>query len=206
MKLRVGILLAGCGAIDGSDPQETVLLQLAFQELGHETVCLSLDAPQFHVADHTTTLEISDYNRNQFQESQRLVRGKLHQLCDIAPALLDILVIPGGQGPIKSWLSAASADEPRVLHPEIETFLRAFRAKGGILGVVSLSEFIATALEGEWADGRGALDLAPEETFVEPDKGRALCPGNLSARDLPQLQAGIRRFAKEVADLAKRRA
>jgi len=191
MKKRIGILLAGCGAVDGSDPQETVLIQLAVQESGHEAVCLSLDKPQYQVADHSTTAELPGEKRNQFLESQRLVRGKLHNISDIAPNLLDILIIPGGQGPIKSWLVGFSPGEERRLVPEVELFLKAFRKSGGVLGVLSLSEFVATALDGEWPEERGCLDLAPEEILVDAEKGRALSPGNLAAKDLPQLQSAI---------------
>jgi len=166
---------------------------------------MAFDSPQCHVIDHTTTQESPQEQRNQFKESQRLVRGKLHELSAISPKLLDILVIPGGQGPIKNWIHSDSLEDGRRLLPELDSFLRAMRDAGGVLGFLSLSEFIATAFDGDWPQGKGCLDLGPEEVLVDVEKGRVLCPGNLSAENLSQLKRAMAAFLEALLALAMER-
>jgi enhancing lycopene biosynthesis protein 2 len=115
--------------------------------------------------------------------------------------MLDILIIAGGQGPIKSWITGFAPGEQMRLIPELAVFLREFRDAGGVLGVLSLAEFISTAFEGEWPEGRGGLDLNPEEVLLDREKGRALCPGNLTATSLPQLRKGIDLLLERLLEL-----
>jgi enhancing lycopene biosynthesis protein 2 len=58
--MKIGILLSGCGVYDGSEIQEAVLAMLAIQELGHEYVCIGLNANQYHVINHLTGEEMPE--------------------------------------------------------------------------------------------------------------------------------------------------
>lgn len=205
MKRKVGLLLCGAGAVDGTDPQEAILLQKAVQDRGHQLICLALDQPQFQVADHTTTLELPTESRGQFEESARLVRGKLFKLEEISPKLLEVLIIPGGQGVLKSLLQAFAGEGRREFAPGLRDFLMAAHSHGTVLGFVSLAEFLGTELLGPWPEDKGCFDLSPEETLLDPEKGRALSPGNLACENLVQLERGMYGLVDALLEMAESR-
>ncbi len=205
MKRRVGILLCGCGAVDGSDPFETVLLTLAVQKAGHEPIFLALDLPQFHVADHTTTEECPSESRNQFTESARLVRGKLYPLQEISPKMLDILIIVGGQGAAKNLLLGFGSSQPRLPHPEVQKYVTELRASGGVVGALSLAEFVLSAICGAWPDNQGCLELPPDGVLVDRSRGLALAPGSLLATDHVILARGIEALVQALLELCELR-
>lgn len=201
MKLRAGVLLCGCGAYDGTDPHEAILSMLSLQGAGIEVIPLAYGSPQFHVVDHTTALEQEGATRSMLVESARMVRGKLYSLEEISPKLLELLIIPGGQGPVKSLLSGFSTQEERRLQPDIEAFLLGVHRAGGILGAISLAEFILSSAFGPWPDGKGCFDLAPDEVLVDHDLGRVLTPGYTLATSLPQLAQGIENMVSAMVKL-----
>jgi enhancing lycopene biosynthesis protein 2 len=205
VKPRAGVLLCGCGAYDGSDPQETVLAIHALQAAGMEVVPLVPDGLQLHVVDHSTGQESEQESRNMMVESARLVRGKLYLLQELSPKLLEYLVIPGGQGAGKNLLLGFGSLQTMQPPPEISAFIRGVHESGGIIGAISLAEFLLSSVLGSWPDGKGCLDLGPEEILVDVPGRRLLAPGNLLATSLPQLSAGINNLVREMMQIPGKR-
>jgi enhancing lycopene biosynthesis protein 2 len=199
------VLLTGCGAYDGTDPQEAVLVMLEIQAAGHELVPLAMDVPQFHTVDHTTAQELEGESRRQMQEAARLVRGKLYSLEEISPKLLDALIIPGGQGPVKNLLTGFATLEERSPIESVGRFLGAVHESGGLIGAVSLAEFVVSAVLGPWPEGKGCFDLQQDEVLVDPQRGIYLTPGYTLATSLTHLHAGIHNLCQAMfQDLEKR--
>ena len=201
MKHRLGILLSGCGALDGTDPHEAVLLMLAAEEAGFEVVPLAMTGPQMHVVDHTTAQEIEGQSRQMLQEGSRLVRGKIHLVEEISPKLLEALVIPGGQGPVKSYFSDISTASGRVVVPGLAQFIRDVHSAGGVVAAISLAEFIVSDVLGPWPDGKGCFDIPPDGVLVDEEGRKILAPGYTTAASLPQLFAGMRNLAVAIHQL-----
>ena len=201
MKRRVGLLLSGCGAYDGSDPHETVLLMAALQEAGMETVPLALDRSQLHVVDHSSGLESQGESRNQFAEASRLVRGKLFPLAEISPKLLDALVIPGGQGAVKSLLKGFGAEPGPMVDEDVRAFITEANAHGTWIAAISLAEFVVSAVLGPWPEGIGCFGLQPTQVFTDREGRRLLAPGNLQCSTLPELERGMRALVHALAEL-----
>jgi enhancing lycopene biosynthesis protein 2 len=201
MKRRIGVLLTGCGAYDGTDPHEAVLTMLAIQEAGDDPVALALDQPQFHVVDHLTAKEVEASSRNMMAEASRLARGKLYLLQDISPKMLDGLIIPGGQGPAKSLLTGFGTSSPREFLPAAGAFLRDVHQAGAPLGAISLAEFVLSDLLGPWPEGKGCFDLAPTEVLVDEEHLRLLTPGYTLCSGLPELLSGIRALVQAMKAL-----
>ncbi len=205
MKRRIGVLLTGCGAYDGTDPQEAVLVMLEIQAAGHELVPLAMDVPQFHTVDHTTAHEVEGESRRQMQEAARLVRGKLYLLDEISPNLLDALIIPGGQGPVKNLLTGFATLEERSAVEAVGRFLGAVHESGGLIGAISLAEFVVSSVLGPWPEGKGCFDLQQDEVLVDAQRGIYLTPGYTVATSLPHLQSGIHNLCQRIfQDLEKR--
>jgi enhancing lycopene biosynthesis protein 2 len=198
MKRRIGILLSGCGAYDGSDPQEAVLAMLEIQRAGHAVVPLAMDAPQMHCVDHMNGEELPGEDRNQMRESARLIRGKLYLLQELSPKLLDGLIIPGGQGAVKNLMANFGSVKDKSLPPDLAAFIADFHAAGGTVGAISLAEFVVSLVLGPWPDGKGCFDLRPDEVLVDEAGRRLLTPGNTQAQSLPDLQRGIHALCVEL--------
>ncbi len=198
MKRRIGLLLSGCGAYDGSDPQEAILAMLEIQRAGHTVVPLAMDAPQMHCVDHMTGEELSDEDRNQMQESARVIRGKLFLLQELSPKLLEGLIIPGGQGAVKNLITDFGSVRKKSLSQDLAAFIADFHAAGGIVGAISLAEFVVSLALGPWPDGKGCFDLGPDEVLVDEAERRLLTPGNTQAQSLPDLQRGIHALCAEL--------
>lgn len=88
------------------------------------------------------------------------------------------------------------------MNPEVQAFLWALHESGGVLGAISLSEFILSSALGPWPEGKGCFDLGPEEVFVDRALRRALTPGHTVAVSLPQLAQGIRNLISAMVALS----
>ena len=53
-KKKVGVLLSGCGVLDGSEIHEAVLTMLFLDQAGAEIICIAPNIPQAHVINHLT--------------------------------------------------------------------------------------------------------------------------------------------------------
>lgn len=202
MKLRFGVLLCGCGALDGTDPHEAVLSMLEIQRLGHDAVCIAADQPQLHVVNHTTFLEIPDVSRSQYDESARLSNSKLFNIMDIAPKMLNALVIPGGQGAVKNMMAGFGVlSEDRRVYPHIAKFVEEVSAASGAIGAIGLAEFIVTELFGPWPSGKNCMEIGPDEIITNEGRGVAATPGALQCSNLAHMQAGISRLVDHLTRL-----
>ena len=122
LNMKIGVLLSGCGVYDGAEIQESVFTLLAIEELGHEAVCIAVDADQHHVVNHTTGEEMKE-SRNMLIEAARISRGNITNIKDIVPADLDGLVIPGGFGSAKNFTKWAFNGPEGEILPEIKLLL-----------------------------------------------------------------------------------
>jgi enhancing lycopene biosynthesis protein 2 len=120
--MKIGVLLSGCGVYDGAEIQESVLTLLAIDQVGWESVCISIDSPQHHVINHTNGEEMAE-TRNMLVESSRIARGKITSLANMTPADIDALVIPGGFGSAKNFTSWAFDGPNATILPEVKLLL-----------------------------------------------------------------------------------
>ncbi len=205
MKRRIGLLLSGCGAFDGTDPQETVLAMLSIQRAGHTVVPIAMDVPQMHCVDHTSGEELAGQARNQMQEAARVIRGKIFPLEDLSPKLLDALVIPGGQGAVKNLVTHFGSLEEKRLPEPLANFITELHDAGGVVAAISLAEFVVSLALGPWPDEKGCFDMAADEVLVDASRRRLLTPGNTQATSLPELQRGIDALCVEMLKMIEAR-
>ncbi|MCC7431447.1 isoprenoid biosynthesis glyoxalase ElbB [bacterium] len=103
---KVGLILSGCGFLDGTEINEAILTILALDKANAEIVAMAPNINQHHVVDHTKGEETKEI-RNVLVEAARLVRGKITDLENVNPKELDALIIPGGYGVAKNFCSFA---------------------------------------------------------------------------------------------------
>lgn len=146
--MKIGVLLSGCGVYDGVEIQEAVLTLLAIEEIGAEAICISVDANQHHVINHTNGEEMNE-SRNMLIESARISRGKINSINDISPADMDAIIIPGGFGSAKNFTKWAFSGPDGEILPEIKLLLVNMINVGKPIAALCVSPIVlAKAIEG----------------------------------------------------------
>jgi enhancing lycopene biosynthesis protein 2 len=73
---RVGVVLAGCGFLDGAEIQEAVCTLLALDRRKAKLVAMAPSVDQMHVVDHLKSAPVEGARRSVLAESARIVRGQ----------------------------------------------------------------------------------------------------------------------------------
>jgi enhancing lycopene biosynthesis protein 2 len=214
---RIGVLLSGCGALDGSDVHEAVLTLLALDRAGAEVVVAAPDIDQFHVIDHLNQEEAPQV-RNVLAESARIVRGNIVAIDALAFRTLDGLILPGGFGAAKNLSCfAVKGLEGEVLAGVVELLRWIHREKKPI-GAISIAPVtVVMALKQHHPSvtiGTDAGTAAAIRTLGgehHPCRADAIAvdvvnkivstPGNRPGTPLRVVASGIEKLVRKVIDL-----
>lgn len=145
---KIGVILSGCGYLDGSEIHEAVLTLLALDRAGIEAVCLAPDIEQHHVVNHLTGEESAGETRNVLVESARIARGAVTDLAAIDTLQLDALIVPGGYGVAKNLSTYAFNGRDCKVNEELARAVATFHAAGKPLGFICIAPAIAARLLG----------------------------------------------------------
>lgn len=160
MKRKVGVVLSGCGYLDGAEIREAVLTLLALDEHDLEAVCVAPDQDQLHVVDHRTGAEVSGERRNVLAESARIARGDVRDLAAVQADELDAVVLPGGFGAAKNLSDFASRGAEATVHPELQRLLRDVHAQHKPIGAVCIAPAVVASVLG--GDGAPCLTIGDD--------------------------------------------
>ena len=131
MAKRVGIVVAGLGARDGSDVLDTMTVALGLLRSGAEPLLLVPPVTSSRVVDHQTGEVLPDQPpRVAAQEAARLGLGAARLLDGSETSLLDALYVPGGEG--VSYILSNYAEKGAVcdVQPALAQLLReTFKAR-----------------------------------------------------------------------------
>jgi enhancing lycopene biosynthesis protein 2 len=195
------VLLSGCGAYDGTDVSEAVLVLLALDRAGARAELFAPEREQMDVVDHASTLTAEPgegARRDVFRESCRLSRARVTPLGSARVEILDALVLPGGFGAAKNWMTGfASPGVPRTPHAEEARFVRHFLDSRKAVGSISLGRALVSAVIGEELPDEPAPVPA---TGVAADEARRLyyTPGFLASDRISEVAAGIERLVEKL--------
>jgi enhancing lycopene biosynthesis protein 2 len=145
---KIGVILSGCGFIDGSEIQEAVLTLLAIENAGAEAVCFAPDLAQHHVVNHLTGEAVPGESRNVLAESARITRGAISDLKKLDVGNLDALILPGGYGVAKNLCDYAFNGAALEVNPEVAEAIRSFFNAGKPIGFMCISPVIAAKILG----------------------------------------------------------
>lgn len=217
MRPRIGVLLSGCGALDGSDVHEATLALLALDRRDCEAVCLSPDRAQAEVLDHRTGRRQPEARRC-LSESARLARGSVRPLTGVRPEDLEAGLIVGGGGAALTLSDFASQGPDCTIDPQAADLLAQLHARGRPLGAIGLGvvpladllgwehvtlttgsdEAAANAIE---EMGARYLRTAPDGVAVDRARRVVSTPGYLSARTLSEVERGVEALVEELLRL-----
>ena len=149
MSIKVGVVLSGCGKMDGAEIHESVLTLLALDMAGAVAVCLAPDMEQKHVVNHITGKEVSGEKRNVLIESARIARGDIKNIKDVHARDLDAVIFPGGFGAAKNISTFAFDGAKCSVCPEAKRLIDEMLAEKKPIGAICIAPvIIAKALFG----------------------------------------------------------
>ena len=215
---KIGVILSGCGVLDGSEIHEAVLTLLAIDHAGAEAVCLAPNIAQYSVVNHYSGETMQNEFRNVLVESARIARGKIIDLKEIEPLDLDALIVPGGFGAAKNLSDYAFSGAKCHINPEIAAAVQSFYSTDKPLGFICIAPVIAAKVLGhehieltigndrETADnleamGATHIDCPVGDTHISK-KGRIVStPAYMLGRTISEVAKGIEQLVKDIISL-----
>jgi len=179
---KVGVVLSGCGVMDGSEIHESVAALLALDRAGADAVCMAPEMDQMHVVNHATG-DVSGETRNVRIESARIARGRVLDVADVSAQSLDALIFPGGFGAAKNLCDFAVRGAACEVQTDVARLVREMHAAGKPIGAICISPALVARVLGKTAPG---LELT---IGTDPTTARAL--EEMGARHVPKEAGGI---------------
>ncbi len=144
---KIGVCLAGCGVMDGSEIHESVITILALDKAGVEIVFMSPDINQLKVVNHLDGSNLDEV-RNVRTESGRIARGNVQNIAKFSCYDIDALIFPGGFGAALN-LSDFGVNGPNCnVHPEVKRLIQEMiQAKKPIGAICIAPAMLAKAIE-----------------------------------------------------------
>ncbi len=171
-KKRIGVLLAGCGVMDGSEIHEATLTLYFLDKQGAEAICMAPNKDQLDVVDHNAGTPVAE-KRNVLIEAARIARGKIADVESIKADALDAIIIPGGFGAAKNLCTFAKDGASCRVDANVARLLQEMRRKNKPIGALCIAPTVLARLFGE--------EFAPEMT-IGTDAGTASALEKMGAR------------------------
>lgn len=221
MAQRIGVLLSGCGVMDGSEIHESVLTLLAVCNAGAEAVCMAPNRPQSDVVDHLAGQRAEGETRNCLVEAARIARGEIKDLADVTLADFDALIIPGGFGAAKNLCDYASAGPAMGVIPEVAELIAATHAAGKPIGAICIAPVVVA---GSKLGVKTSLTIGSDETtashiealgaehincpvreFVVDRENRIVTtPAYMIGQNIGEVAVGIDKLVKAVVEMVSK--
>jgi len=161
---KVAVIVAGCGAKDGSEITESVATLIALSEQGVKYDIFAPNRPSASLANHLTDEENQKESRNLLVEAARIARGNIKALDHINLSHYDAICFPGGFGAAKNLCNFAFAGAQAKLHDDIKDLLdRAVSAKK-VIGALCIAPMLLAIYARDKHLKNVMLTLGPKET------------------------------------------
>lgn len=145
---KVGVVLAGCGVMDGSEIHEATLALYFLDRAGAEILKMAPTENQMEVIDHLTAKPAGNETRNVLTESARIARGDIVRINDVTSDNLDALVFPGGLGAVKNLCDYAVKGTDCTVNPQVSRLIKEMHEAGKPLGFICIAPIIAAKVLG----------------------------------------------------------
>lgn len=144
----IGVVLSGCGNVDGSEIHEATLTLLHLARGGAQVRCFAPEKTHFTAFDYVRKVATRE-ERGVFGEAARIARGQLTPLSKAVAEELDGLILPGGQGAAKNLCDWIPNGPKARVDPELAALIRTLNARRKPLGFICIAPVIAALLLGE---------------------------------------------------------
>lgn len=116
---KVAVVLSGCGFLDGSEVNETILSLLSIERHGCEWQAFAPDIVQTSTANYLDP-NSTEADRNVLSESARIVRGKIKDISKLKVEEFDAILFPGGYGAANNLTNFLSNPKQYYIIPQVE--------------------------------------------------------------------------------------
>ena len=201
----IGVILSGCGYLDGAEIHESVMTLHAIAAHGAIADIYAPDIPQRHVVDHLSGREMPGEVRNVLVESARIARGNVRDVAEYDVDAVDGLILPGGFGAAKNLSSFAVDGADFTVDPGVEKAIRDTAAAGKPIGALCIAPVIMarilnapTLTIGQDAETAAALEslgathsaTTHGEIVIDPAHNLVTTPCYMLDATLPQILEG----------------
>ena len=217
---KIGVLLSGCGVMDGSEIHEAVITLLALDKEGIEYICIAPDKEQTQVINHITN-QPQNEKRNILTESARIARGNIKDIKNIKANEIDGLIMPGGFGAACNLSSFAKDGENTKVMPEVENFLQEIHKLKKPIGAICIAPNIVAKLFGKEnieltigndqataskLEKMGAKHINKQAHEVVIDNKNLIVstPAYMLAKGPAEVEVGINKLVKAIIELIKK--
>jgi len=218
-KKRIGVLLSGCGFMDGSEIHEAILTLYFLEKQGADIVCMAPDKDQADVVDHFAGKPTGE-KRNVLREAARLARGKIIELKNARADEIDGIILPGGFGAAKNLCTFAFDGADCSVDENVARLLKEMNDKKKPIGALCIAPALIARLFG--------FELSPEITIGnDPDTASTLekmgarhkeavtdeivvdarnkivsTPCYMTARSIGEVGAGVEKLVAKIIELS----
>jgi len=217
---KVGVILSGCGHLDGSEIQEAVLTLLALDNAGADIVIMAPNIEQLHVVNHLSGQEADGETRNVMVESSRIARGNIEDINMIEGGSLDALILPGGFGVAKNLCDYAMTGADCTVDPSVLSLVVKVHQAGKPIGAICIAPvMLAKILESinvkaeltigydtktaSNINSMGCTHVESPVTEAVVDKANKIVstPAYMEGKRISDVAKGIENLVKEVLSL-----
>ena len=216
---KIGVLLSGCGVMDGSEIHEAVITMLAIDREGMNYLCIAPNKEQSQVINHLTN-KPADEKRNILVESARIARGNIKDLSTVDPKDFDAIIMPGGFGAACNLSSFAQEGENAKILPEVEVFLKEAHKLKKPIGAICIAPNILAKVFGNISPrltigtdestskklelmGAQHINKNADEIVVDEKNLFITTPAYMLAKSPKELEDGIGKLVKKIHEMLK---
>lgn len=163
-KVKVGVLLSGCGMQDGTEIYEAAFTILALENSNAEIIFMAPDISQSSVMNHLKNEEENE-SRNVLVESARIARGNVKNIKDVKESDLDALIIPGGMGAITTLADIMASGENCTVEPNVEALIKEMYIAKKPIGSMCAASMVVSKVLG---DHKAKVTIGKENEFFGP--------------------------------------
>ena len=150
---RIGVVLSGCGAQDGSEIHEAVITLLSLDRAGAHAKIMAPDMDQLHVINHLSGKTMNS-SRNSLIESSRIARGKIVPINIVKGEDIDAIIFPGGTGMAKNIFNYALVGKDFTIISDVERITIESLKLGKPIGAICIAPvMIAKVLQNMGING-----------------------------------------------------
>jgi len=217
--VKIGVILSGCGVMDGAEIHESVITLLALDRAGADVVFMAPNESQMHVVNHLTNEPVSE-TRNVLVESARIARGDVRDIATVQASEVDGVVVPGGFGAAKNLCNFATAGAGCEAHPDVARLLEEVHGQGKPIGALCIAPALMARVFGDIKPtltigndagtaaaltSMGAMhqDCAVGDCVVDEANKIVTTPAYMLAQSIKDAAAGIEKLVTAVVEMAR---
>lgn len=217
---KIGVVLSGCGHLDGAEIQESVLTLLALDRAEADVLIMAPNAEQLHVVNHLTGNEAEGEMRNVLVESARIARGAIKDILEVKASDLDALIFPGGFGVAKNLCDYAMTGADCTVDPSVLSLASEIHKAGKPIGAICIAPAMLSKIlqkAGVSAEltigydkntaediktmGNTHIECPVTEMIVDTRTKIVTTPAYMEGKRIRDVAEGIEKLVKEVLTL-----